>query len=181
MQRLCRRFFFYLLHTHIDIVHTSVSDVMMWEPSSLSTSNSTVPVFNYFRDPAASINLDWLKPILWCLELMIYFKVASILRAAGQDCIRLVVARPVDPADPNQPVSATILVSSLKIINVGVWEICCYFAKAPKCPFDRRWNIAEGYKLFACGKEKRKAVFMLHDSFSEKKNEMGETLIYLYI
>ena len=51
---------------------------------------------------------------------MIYFKVASILRAAGQDCIRLVVARPVDPADPNQPVSATTLVSSLKIINVGV-------------------------------------------------------------
>lgn len=32
-------------------------------------------------------------------------QVASILRAAGQEFIRLVVARPVDPTDPTQPVS----------------------------------------------------------------------------
>ena len=31
-------------------------------------------------------------------------QVAAILRAAGQDCIRLVVARPVDPADHQPPV-----------------------------------------------------------------------------
>jgi len=36
-------------------------------------------------------------------------QVASILRAAGQECIRLVVARPVDPADPNQPMNCVIV------------------------------------------------------------------------
>ena len=33
-----------------------------------------------------------------------WMQVAAILRAAGQDCIRLVVARPVDPADHQPPV-----------------------------------------------------------------------------
>jgi len=41
-----------------------------------------------------------------CKNRMIFFaKVASILRQAGQDSIRLVIARPVDPSSPSYGVS----------------------------------------------------------------------------
>ena len=42
-------------------------------------------------------------------------QVASILRQAGQDSIRLVVARPVDPSVPQFAVSIFILPTYLKV------------------------------------------------------------------
>ena len=39
-----------------------------------------------------------------------WLQVASILRSAGQECIRVVVARPIDPADINQPVGGGVVV-----------------------------------------------------------------------
>ena len=39
-----------------------------------------------------------------------HLQVAAILRSAGQECIRLVVARPIDPADIHQPVFVIIII-----------------------------------------------------------------------
>ena len=43
-------------------------------------------------------------------------QVAAILRSAGQECIRLVVARPIDPADIHQPVIFIIFIIIIIII-----------------------------------------------------------------
>ena len=91
---------------------------------------------------------------------MIYLKVASILRAAGQDCIRLVVARPVDPGDPNQPVSPTFLISNI------YWSsyISIIIVLGSDLPRNAHLiadeiSLKDTYKVFACEKEKERLSF----------------------
>ena len=51
------------------------------------------------------------KIILTALTNSDSHQVAAILRSAGQECIRLVVARPIDPAEIHQPVSFNISIN----------------------------------------------------------------------
>ena len=49
-----------------------------------------------------------------------HLQVAAILRSAGQECIRLVVARPIDPADIHQPVFVFLLLSNVIVIVIVI-------------------------------------------------------------